>query len=186
MPPCIVQRVEKKFYYKFLHAVRLWESEINFVFCERVLYEGTAPEQKTKSAKNCKDSMSLQFFQSLRVQQVAPTVSPPGSVGASALLKSARRTKIPGKKKGKAKRHQRRDRPPDLPVARTICLLYVFGWFCICLFHSNDPCKICMNKKITTLFYHIYRSLYYTYFKRKNTAGKAAVFLASADRYSRA
>ena len=28
-----------------------------------------------------------------------------------------------------------------------------------------------MNKKITTLFYHIYWSLYYTYFKRKNTAG---------------
>ena len=34
---------------------------------------GTAPEQKTESAKNGKDSMSLPFFQSLRVQQVAPT-----------------------------------------------------------------------------------------------------------------
>ena len=42
-------------------------------------------------------------------------------------LKSARRAEIPGKKKGKAKRHQRRDRPPDLPVAGTICLLYDFG-----------------------------------------------------------
>jgi len=41
--------------------------------------------QKTKSTKNGKDSMSLPFFQSLRVQQVAPTVLPPGSVGASAL-----------------------------------------------------------------------------------------------------
>ena len=53
--------------------VRLRESEINFVFCERVLYVGTAPEQKTESAKNGKDSMSLAFLQSLRVQQVAPT-----------------------------------------------------------------------------------------------------------------
>jgi len=46
---------------------------------------GTAPEQKTESAKNGKDSMSLPFFQSFRVQQVAPTVSPVVSVGASAL-----------------------------------------------------------------------------------------------------
>ena len=46
---------------------------------------GTAPEQKTESAKNGKDSMSLAFLQSLWLQQVAPTVSPPGSVGASAL-----------------------------------------------------------------------------------------------------
>ena len=46
---------------------------------------GTAPEQKTESAKDGKDSMSLPSFQSLRVQQVAPTVSPPGSVVASAL-----------------------------------------------------------------------------------------------------
>ena len=46
---------------------------------------GTAPEQKTESAKKGKDSMSLAFLQSLWLQQVAPTVSPPGSVGASAL-----------------------------------------------------------------------------------------------------
>ena len=52
---------------------RLRESEINFVFCERVLYVCTAPEQKTKSANNGRDSMSLPLFQSLRVQQVAPT-----------------------------------------------------------------------------------------------------------------
>ena len=45
--------------------VRLRESEINFVFCERVLYVGTAPEQKTESANNGKDSMSLSLFQSL-------------------------------------------------------------------------------------------------------------------------
>jgi hypothetical protein len=44
-----------------------------------------SPEQKTKSAKKSLDSMSKLFFQSLRVQQVAPTVSPVGSVGASAL-----------------------------------------------------------------------------------------------------
>ena len=44
-----------------------------------------------------------------------------------------------------------------------------------------------MNKKITTLFYHIYIGLFTTRIsKEKNTAGKAAVFLASADRYSRA
>ena len=71
--------------YEFAYAERLRESEINFVFCEWELYVGTAPEQKTESAKNGKDSMSLPFFQSLRVQQVAPTVSPPVSVGASAL-----------------------------------------------------------------------------------------------------
>ena len=34
---------------------------------------GTAPEQKTESAKDGKDSMSLPSFQSLCVQQVAPT-----------------------------------------------------------------------------------------------------------------
>ena len=33
----------------------------------------TAHSQKTGSAKKVKDSMSLTFFQSLRVQQVAPT-----------------------------------------------------------------------------------------------------------------
>ena len=59
--------------YEFAYAERLRESEINFVFCEWELYVGTAPEQKTESAKNGKDSMSLPFFQSLRVQQVAPT-----------------------------------------------------------------------------------------------------------------
>lgn len=42
-----------------------------------------------------------------------------------------------------------------------------------------------MNKKITILFYHIYETFYYTYFK-KAAAGKAAAFLASADRYFRA
>ena len=59
--------------YRLKVKERLRESEINFVFCEWVLYVGTAPEQKTESAKNGKDSMSLPFFQPLRVQQVAPT-----------------------------------------------------------------------------------------------------------------
>ena len=59
--------------YRLKVKERLRESEINFVFCEWELYAGTAPEQKTESAKNGKDSMSLPFFQSLRVQQVAPT-----------------------------------------------------------------------------------------------------------------
>ena len=34
---------------------------------------GTAPEQKAESAKNGLNSMFKPFFQSLRVQQVAPT-----------------------------------------------------------------------------------------------------------------
>ena len=75
----------EKVHRTFSAAIRLRESEINSVFCEWELYVGTAPEQKTKSAKDGKDSMSLPSFQSLRVQQVAPTVSPVVSVGASAL-----------------------------------------------------------------------------------------------------
>ena len=59
--------------YRLKVKERLRESEINFVFCEWELYVGTAPEQKTESAKDGKDSMSLPSFQSLRVQQVAPT-----------------------------------------------------------------------------------------------------------------
>ena len=38
--------------YEFAYAERLRESEINFVFCERVLYVGTASEQKTENAKS--------------------------------------------------------------------------------------------------------------------------------------
>ena len=75
----------EKVHRTFSTAIRLRESEINFVFCEWELYVCTAPEQKTESAKDGKDSMSLPSFQSLRVQQVAPTVSPVVSVGASAL-----------------------------------------------------------------------------------------------------
>ena len=63
----------EKVHRTFSTAIRLRESEINSVFCERVLYVGTAPEQKTESANNGKDSMSLPLFKSLRVQQVAPT-----------------------------------------------------------------------------------------------------------------
>ena len=37
--------------YGWYGAQRLRESEINYVFCEWVLYVCTAPEQKTKSAK---------------------------------------------------------------------------------------------------------------------------------------
>ena len=79
------KRSESFYAFASFFISRLRESEINFVFCERVLYVCTAPEQKTKSANNGKDSMSLPLFQSLRVQQVAPTVSPVVSVGASAL-----------------------------------------------------------------------------------------------------
>ena len=38
--------------YRLKVKERLRESEINFVFCEWVLYVGTAPEQKAKSAKS--------------------------------------------------------------------------------------------------------------------------------------
>ena len=48
--------------YRLKVKERLRESEINFVFCEWELYVGTASEQKTESAKNGKDSMSLPFF----------------------------------------------------------------------------------------------------------------------------
>ena len=65
------QRVEKS-NYKFLHAGRLRESEINFVFCEWVLYDGTAPEQKTKSAKNGLDSMSKPFFNPSECNKLRP------------------------------------------------------------------------------------------------------------------
>ena len=65
--------VQKKSNYKFLHADRLRESEINFVFCEWELYDGTAPEQKTESAKNGLDSMSKPFFNPSECKQVAPT-----------------------------------------------------------------------------------------------------------------
>ena len=54
--------VQKKPNYKFLHAGRFRESEINFVFCEWELYNGTAPEQKTESAKNSLDIESKLFF----------------------------------------------------------------------------------------------------------------------------
>ena len=36
---------------------------MNFVFCEREPYAGTAPEQKTKSAKSGLNSMFKPFFQ---------------------------------------------------------------------------------------------------------------------------
>ena len=39
--------VQKKSNYKFLHAGRLRESEINFVFCERVLFYPLATKQYT-------------------------------------------------------------------------------------------------------------------------------------------
>ena len=35
---------------------------MNFVFCEWELYDGTAPEQKTKSAENGLDIESKPFF----------------------------------------------------------------------------------------------------------------------------
>ena len=57
--------VTVKLGYRLKVKERLRESEINFVFCEWELYVGTAPEQKTESAKNGKDSMSLPSFQPL-------------------------------------------------------------------------------------------------------------------------
>lgn len=43
--------VQKKFNYKFLHAGRLRESEINFVFCERVPYTVLLPNKRRKAPK---------------------------------------------------------------------------------------------------------------------------------------
>ena len=91
----------KKPNYKFLHAGRLWESEINFVFCERELFYSHllrnstlycfcqihkwiwslvslvlcaihSPEQKTKSAKNSLDSMSKLFFNPSECNKLHP------------------------------------------------------------------------------------------------------------------
>lgn len=45
--------------------------------------------------------------------------------------------------------------------------------------------KYSLTQENNYIIYHIYETFYYTYFK-KAAAGKAAAFLASADRYSRA
>ena len=74
--------VEKKSNYKFLHAVRLRKSEINSVFCERVLYVGTAPEQKTESAKrwlerSVQATFSINVFLTLfRQEQICDSANP--------------------------------------------------------------------------------------------------------------
>ena len=70
------RKKENKKISKFLHAVRLRESEINFVFCEWELYVGTAPEQKTESAKKDKDSMSLSFFYKCIFDFISARASP--------------------------------------------------------------------------------------------------------------
>ena len=57
-----LQRVEKIQITNFYTLVRLRESEINFVFCEWELYVGTAPEQKTKSAKSGLNVMFKPLF----------------------------------------------------------------------------------------------------------------------------
>ena len=54
------------------HAGRLRESEINFVFCEWELYNGTAPEQKTKSAKKSLDIKSKLFFNPSECNKLHP------------------------------------------------------------------------------------------------------------------
>ena len=41
------------------------KGELDFVFCERVLYNGTAPEQKTKSAKHAQAVRVFCLFQYL-------------------------------------------------------------------------------------------------------------------------
>ena len=66
----------KKFNYKFLHAGRLRESKINFVFCERVLYVGTAPEQKTKSAKSGLNVMFKPLFYKCIFDFISARASP--------------------------------------------------------------------------------------------------------------
>ncbi|MFQ9065122.1 MAG: hypothetical protein ACLR5R_08310 [Eubacterium sp.] len=58
---------------------------LNFVFLRTLLYDGTACEQKTENAKSTVSSITYGAFtippSTLRVA----TVSPAGSVGASAL-----------------------------------------------------------------------------------------------------
>ena len=56
-----LQRVEK-LCKQVRHAVRLLKKMQNFVFCEWELYDGTAPEQKTKSTKNPENSMFSGFL----------------------------------------------------------------------------------------------------------------------------
>ena len=51
--------------------------ELNFVFCERDLYDGTAPEQKTENAKNGLNPMFKPFFRMLHQYNVGRMVSAP-------------------------------------------------------------------------------------------------------------
>ena len=53
---------------RYQHAGRLSKKEQNFVFCEWELYDGTAPEQKTKSAKSAVDIEFTALFKRLVVE----------------------------------------------------------------------------------------------------------------------
>ena len=57
-----VSACRKTYKIQFRHAGRLLKKEQNFVFCERELYKGTAPEQKAKSTKNPENSMFSGFL----------------------------------------------------------------------------------------------------------------------------
>ena len=69
----------------FLMCYSLLRKVLNFVFLRTLLYDGTACEQKTENAKSTVSSITYGAFtippSTLRVA----TVSPAGSVGASAL-----------------------------------------------------------------------------------------------------
>ncbi len=54
--------------------------EQNFAFCERVLYIGTAPEQKAKNAKKCRNSIFLHFLIYVIAKRVVGDADPYGKM----------------------------------------------------------------------------------------------------------
>ena len=54
--------------------------EQNFVFCEWVPYIGTAPEQKAKNAKRCRNSIFLHLFTYTISKRCVEDAAPYGNV----------------------------------------------------------------------------------------------------------
>ena len=54
--------------------------EQNFAFCEWEPYIGTAPEQKAKNAKKCRNSIFLHFLIYVIVKRVDVVIDPYGNV----------------------------------------------------------------------------------------------------------
>ena len=81
---CFYFSVSKKSNYKFRHAGILLRNGVEFRILRGKMYEGTSTEQKVKNAKNKLNSMFNLFLYPLSFASLN-SVSPPGSVGASAL-----------------------------------------------------------------------------------------------------